>query len=136
MECTNAMSGARHEVGSPWVNSISRSNVIAWLLCAYTYPVRQSPSEGGSVRRQEAYSRDGNHPLRVVWEGVKRAGWGVASPLCDTPTVRSDVGGRASYRVLCGYVYMYHDCIVWGMECELRNNRLEKSQNVTCGNSC
>ena len=42
--------------------------------------------------------------LRVVWEGVKRAEGGMASPLCDTPTGRSDEGGRPSCRVLCDYV--------------------------------
>ena len=45
--------------------------------------------------------------LRVVWEGVKRAGGGVASALCDTPTARNDdEGGRASYGVLCVTIYL------------------------------
>ena len=64
-------------------------------------------------RREETYSRDGNHPMRVVWVGVKRAGRGVASPLCDTPTERSDEGGRAA--ASCG-----------GWNANLLDNRLEK----------
>ena len=44
--------------------------------------------------------------LRVVWEGVKRAGGGVASALCDTRTGTSGEGGRASCRVLRDYVCM------------------------------
>ena len=48
-----------------------------------------------------------------IWEGVKRARGGVASPLCDTPTRRSDEGGRASCRMLCMYT------TVWGVECEV-----------------
>ena len=50
------------EPDTKWVDSISRSNVIAaWLLCAY--------------------SRDGTNRRRVVWEGVKRhiAGTATAS---------------------------------------------------------
>ena len=49
-------------------------------------------------------SRDSHHPLRVVWDGVKRAEGGATSPLCDTPTERSDEGGRARCRVYCDYV--------------------------------
>ena len=67
--CSNARSGARHEVGWPWVNIISRSNVIvAWLLCTY--------------------SRDGNHSLRVVWEGVKRRSRAAAVIGYHTPHAR------------------------------------------------
>ena len=66
-------------------------------------------------RREEAYSRDGNHPQRVVWEGVKRAGGEVASPLCDMPTGKSDEGLSASCRVLCNYVCTYTTAYV-GME--------------------
>ena len=42
--------------------------------------------------------------LWVVWEGVKRAGGGVASALCDTPTGRSDASGRANCLALCEHV--------------------------------
>ena len=79
--------------------------------------LHQSPSECGLGRREDAYSRGGNHPLRVIWEGVKRAGEGVASPLCDAPMGKSDEDGRASCRVLLCDMYV-HDRIVWGMECE------------------
>ena len=40
----------------------------------------------------------------VVWEDVKRAEGEATSPLCDTPTERSDEGRRASSRVFCDYV--------------------------------
>jgi len=51
----------------------------------------RSPSEGvcRGVRRRIARTAI---PLRVVWEGTKRAGGGMASPLWDTPTTRSDEG--------------------------------------------
>ena len=71
-------------------------------------PGWRSPSEGGLGRREEEYSRDGNHPLGLVWEGVKRAGGGVVSPQCDTPTGRRDEGGKESCRVLCDYLSPPH----------------------------
>ena len=42
--------------------------------------------------------------LRVVWEGVKGPGGGMASALCHTPMRTSDQGGRASCCVRCDYV--------------------------------
>ena len=64
--------------------------------------------------RKEACSRDVNHLLRVVWEGVKKAEGGVASPLCDTPTEKDDEGDRTSCRVPC--VCTRPHCV--GVDCE------------------
>ena len=50
---------------------------------------------------------------------------GVASPLCDTPTRRSDEGGRVSCRVLC--MYTTASCGGWGAK--LLDNRQENALN-------
>ena len=50
----------------------------------------------------------------------------MVSPLCDTPTRRSDEGGRVSCRVLCDYVCMYTTTSCGGWSANLLDIRLEK----------